>query len=149
MPKLWVQSFGERGRPCRIEAKRRRIVRRGWRPANHIPILLSLGGAGDHPCFAALGRGQAAAVPIRGRLRPFAVAVGLPRNRLTRKHLYIFLHSHVENLSISAKTAKTYGRLFGMIFFWGGFGPTLVAEKQWLRTIKISKKRKSAKKNGK
>jgi hypothetical protein len=84
-----------------------------------------LGGSGDNTRFAALGHGQVAAVPIPVHLYPFAIAVALPRNRLTHKNLHIFLHSHAENLIITAKTPKTYGRLFGMIF-WGGVGLALV-----------------------
>jgi hypothetical protein len=43
---------------------------------------------------------------------------------------------------------KTYGSVFGMIFF-GGAGPPLVAENQWLATEKIPKTGKNAKKSAK
>jgi hypothetical protein len=56
---------------------------------------------------------------IRVHSRPFAVSADLPRNRLTLKDLHIFLYSHAENLTKSAKTPKTYGRFFGMIFLEG------------------------------
>jgi hypothetical protein len=77
-------------------------------------------------------------------LRPFAVLVRLTRNRLTFNDLHVFLHSHAENLTLIAKTAKTYGRLFGMIFL-GASAPTLTTALQWLPTIKIQKNAKNAK----
>jgi hypothetical protein len=55
-----------------------------------------------------------------------------------------FLHSHAENPTIRAKTAKTYGRLFGMIFF-GASASTLTTVLQWFPTIKIPKNGKNEK----
>jgi hypothetical protein len=44
------------------------------------------------------------------------------------------------------KKRKTYGRLFGMIF-WEGVGATLVVERQWLATVKTQRNRENAKKS--
>jgi hypothetical protein len=55
---------------------------------------------------------------IRVGLRPFAVALGLPRNCLTINGIHRFLYSHIENLTIRAKKRKTYGRVLRYDFFW-------------------------------
>jgi hypothetical protein len=54
------------------------------------------------------------------------------------------LYFHAENPTIIAKTPKTYGRLFGMIF-WRASSPTLTTALQWLPIIKIPKNDKNAK----
>jgi hypothetical protein len=91
----------------------------GFPPNRSLSGSFFQGRAGADYCVFPLERGQTAAVQIRVHLRPCAVVVDLPRNCLTFNGLHIFRYSHVENPTISAKTAKTYGRFFGMIFSEG------------------------------
>jgi hypothetical protein len=66
-------------------------------------------------------------------LRSFAVAAGLPRNLLSFNEIDMCSHTHARNLTINAKNQKTYGRLFGMIYF-GGIVSMLVFAAQMLAT---------------
>jgi hypothetical protein len=52
------------------------------------------------------------------------------------------------NYGTSRNGQKTYGSVFGMIFF-GGAGSPLVIERQWLTRGKITKNLKNAKKSAK
>jgi hypothetical protein len=52
-------------------------------------------------------------------LRPFAVAIALPRNLLCLNVIRTYSYTHARNLTISAQNRKTYGRLLGMIFLEG------------------------------
>jgi hypothetical protein len=65
----------------------------------------------------------------------------IPRSGLSFRH-------SCGNYGTTRKGQKTYGSVFGMIFF-GGVGPRLVVGRQWLATQKIAKNRKNAKKNAK
>jgi hypothetical protein len=90
--------------------------------------------------------GTVALPKIRGDLRPFAVAIGLPRNLLCLNDLHIILYFHDENLTISAQNRKTYRRFLGMIFL-EGHKSIVITALQRLATEKISENRKNTKKN--
>jgi hypothetical protein len=79
-------------------------------------------------------------------LRPFAVALGLPRNILCLNGLHIILYSHDENLTTSAQNRKTYRRFLGMIFL-EGHKLMVITAWQRLATEKIKENRKNTKKN--
>jgi hypothetical protein len=68
-----------------------------------------------------------------GDLRRFAIAVDFPRNLLSPNGIDMYSHTHARNLTINAKNQKTYGRLFGMIYF-GGIVSMLVFAAQMLAT---------------
>ncbi len=78
------------------------------------------------------------------RKRRRRVAFGLLRNPLSHNAIHTFLYSHDENLTRSAENQKTYGRLFGMIFF-GGSEPMLIPYLQRFATQKIFKSRQNTK----
>jgi hypothetical protein len=101
-------------------------------------------GAGRETGPAATG--TVALPKIRGDLRPFAVAVGLPRNLLCLNDLHIILYFHDENLTLSVQNRKTYRRFLGMIFF-GGSGSLVITAWQRFATEKIEENRKNTKKN--
>jgi|SRR5271168_746267 len=124
--------LGERGRPDG----------RGWRLAEHIPVWFCRGGAGRETKAAAT---RTVAPPkIRVDLRAFAVQVALPRNLFSLNWIHIQFYTHAKNLTISAENQKTYGRLFGMIFF-GGLESLLHTVLQRLATHGISKNRQNTK----
>jgi hypothetical protein len=135
---------GRYGRPCRVEAQRRRIDRRGWRVANHISGVSFPVGAGreTHPAAT-----ETVALPkLRGDLRPFAVAAAFSPNPLAFNVIHKSISSHGENLTKRVQNQKTYRRLFGMIFL-GGSGSLLMTYMQWLATHKIFKNRQNSKKS--
>jgi hypothetical protein len=83
-------------------------------------------------------------VQMRVDLRPFAFAIDLPRNVHAINVIQILFYSHAENLTISAKIRKTYGRLLGMIFLEGS-GALLITSLQRFATQKTFKNRKKRK----
>ena len=69
---------------------------------------------GETPTMAT----ETVALPmIRDYLRPFAVAVALPRDWVALGAFCMLLYFHDDELTRSRKNQKTYRRLFGMIFF--------------------------------
>jgi hypothetical protein len=81
---------------------------------------------------------------IRGDLRPFAVAVGLPRNLLCLNGIHIILYSHDENLTISAQNRKTYRRFFRCDFFRRGFIDACFLKPMTYNAINLKKTKKRA-----
>jgi hypothetical protein len=104
-------------------------------------------GRETRPTVAPLWPGKTVALPkIRVYLRPFAVALALPRNILSINAIHPIIWSHGENLTISAQNRKTYGRLLGTISSEGSLSLVITAM-QRLAAEAMSGNRKNTKKN--
>jgi hypothetical protein len=72
----------------------------------------------------------------------------LLRSNLRIPHSGLSFRPSCGDYGTSRNGQKTYGSVFGMIFF-GGAESRLVIERQWIMTEKIPKNRKNAKKSAK